>query len=66
LHNRATPVPKDISKKKSVNKFLEGMNIFYAGGDMQFASEKTRGRMRLVCFPTFSKAITDNFFTYQS
>jgi DNA polymerase lambda len=49
LREKATLASGEVSKKKSVNKFLEGMNIFYTGGDMQFASEQTRGRMSLVC-----------------
>lgn len=42
-------------RKSSAVKFLEGKNIFYIGGDMQFAGERTRGRMELVChrFPIF-------------
>lgn len=36
--------------KSSVIKFLEGKNIFYVGGDMQYAGERTRGRMELVCY----------------
>lgn len=49
LREKAALAPVVISKKKPVNKFLEGMNIFYTGGDMHFASEQTRGRMDLVC-----------------
>jgi hypothetical protein len=49
LCERITLAPEKVSKKKSVNKFLEGMSIFYTGGDMKFASERTRGRMDLVC-----------------
>lgn len=30
------------------HKFLHGLNIFYTGGDMTYASERTRGRMDLV------------------
>jgi DNA polymerase lambda len=37
-------------RKSSVIKFLEGKNIFYIGGDMQYAGERTRGRMELVCY----------------
>ncbi|KNZ71918.1 DNA polymerase lambda [Termitomyces sp. J132] len=29
-------------------KFLHGMNLFYTGGDMTYASERTRGRMDLI------------------
>jgi DNA polymerase lambda len=36
-------------RKSSVIKFLEGKKIFYIGGDMQYAGERTRGRMELVC-----------------
>jgi hypothetical protein len=49
LRERVALAPKKVPKKKSVNKFLEGMSIFYTGGDMKFASERTRGRMDLVC-----------------
>lgn len=35
--------------KRSAFKFLEGMSIFYVGGDMTYASERTRGRMDCVC-----------------
>lgn len=49
LRERAALAPQGASKKKPVKKFLEGMSIFYIGGDMQFASEQTRGRMNLVC-----------------
>lgn len=38
-----------VKRKTSTIKFLEGKNIFYIGGDMQFAGERTRGRMELVC-----------------
>ena len=48
LREKATLAPRG-APKKSVNRFLEGMGIFYIGGDMQFASEQTRGRMNLVC-----------------
>ncbi|KAF8651065.1 hypothetical protein AX16_004928 [Volvariella volvacea WC 439] len=36
--------------KKGLNavKFLEGMNIVYIGGDMNFASQRTRKRMDLI------------------
>jgi DNA polymerase lambda len=38
------------NKPKNPNtQFLEGKFIFYIGGDMQFASERTRKRMDLVC-----------------
>jgi hypothetical protein len=60
LREKATLAPKDISKKKSINKFLQGLNIFYAGGDMKFASEQTRGRMRFVCSLIISEAIIDH------
>jgi DNA polymerase lambda len=50
LREKATLAPRG-APKKSVNRFLEGMRIFYIGGDMQFASEQTRGRMSLVCSP---------------
>jgi len=35
-------------RKTPIVKFLEGKNIFYAGGDMKYASETTRGRMDIV------------------
>ena len=35
-------------QKIPIVKFLEGKNIFYAGGDMKYASETTRGRMNIV------------------
>lgn len=35
-------------RKSSTVKFLEGFNIFYTGGDMKYASERTRGRMDIV------------------
>lgn len=38
-----------VKRKNSAIKFLEGKNIFYIGGDMHFAGERTRGRMDLVC-----------------
>jgi DNA polymerase lambda len=34
--------------KKSSSLFLEGKCIFYIGGDMHYAGERTRGRMDLV------------------
>lgn len=34
--------------KNPAIKFLEGKTIFYIGGDMKFAGERTRGRMALV------------------
>ena len=33
----------------SMVQFLEGKCIFYIGGDMQYAGERTRKRMELVC-----------------
>jgi len=51
---REKMTPRGVSRKKSGSKFLEGMNIVYTGGDMQFASEQTRGRMDLVCSSAIS------------
>jgi len=39
-----TNTPRD-----SIVQFLEGKRIFYIGGDMQYAGERTRKRMELVC-----------------
>ena len=33
----------------SIVQFLEGKGIFYIGGDMQYAGERTRKRMDIVC-----------------
>lgn len=58
-----------VTKRKTVNKFLQGMNIFYTGGDMQFASEQTRGRMNLVVkyggnlFPTYDASLVTHIIT---
>ncbi|KAG5638696.1 hypothetical protein H0H81_010921 [Sphagnurus paluster] len=39
---------KDPSKALSASNFLTGKVIFYTGGDMQYASERTRGRMDII------------------
>ena len=37
-----------VAAKSDKPKCLSGTTIFYAGGDMQYASERTRGRMDIV------------------
>ncbi|KAF7760039.1 hypothetical protein Agabi119p4_11734 [Agaricus bisporus var. burnettii] len=55
--------------KSSVIKFLEGKNIFYVGGDMQYAGERTRGRMELILkhggllIPNFDPKIVTHIVT---
>ncbi|XP_006455903.1 hypothetical protein AGABI2DRAFT_227537 [Agaricus bisporus var. bisporus H97] len=55
--------------KSSVIKFLEGKNIFYIGGDMQYAGERTRGRMELILkhgghlIPNFDPKIVTHIVT---
>ncbi|KAJ7658507.1 hypothetical protein B0H17DRAFT_1096959 [Mycena rosella] len=56
--------PPDPSEKpRRVRQFLKGKNIFYTGGDMTWASEGTKGRMRLMAkhganlFPVFDPAL---------
>ncbi|KAF5376697.1 hypothetical protein D9615_007866 [Tricholomella constricta] len=39
---------KNPDKQPSPFKFLSDKVIFYTGGDMQFASERTRGRMDII------------------
>ncbi|KAF8970645.1 hypothetical protein BDZ97DRAFT_1790287 [Flammula alnicola] len=56
-------------KKTSSFKFLEGKNIFYAGGDMRNASATTRGRMDLIVkyggnlVPEFDANVTTHIIT---
>jgi hypothetical protein len=38
--------------KASASQFLQGYNVFYTGGERQYASETTRSRMQLVRFVT--------------
>ncbi|KAG6879314.1 hypothetical protein C0992_003641 [Termitomyces sp. T32_za158] len=51
------------------HKFLHGMNIFYTGGDMTYASERTRGRMSLIVrhggtlLPRYDPSITTHIVT---
>ncbi|KAG6849013.1 hypothetical protein H0H93_011996 [Arthromyces matolae] len=51
------------------SKFLNGMNVFYAGGDMTYASERTRGRMDLIArhggnlLPKYDEATTTHIIT---
>ncbi|KAG6852852.1 hypothetical protein C0991_008573 [Blastosporella zonata] len=51
------------------SKFLHGMNIFYTGGDMTYASERTRGRMDLIVkhgatlLPRYDPVITTHIVT---
>jgi len=39
--------------KKRKSDYLRGKRIFYVGGDMQYASSNTRGRMDYVSLPCF-------------
>lgn len=39
--------------KKRKSDYLRGKRILYVGGDMQYASTQTRGRMDYVSFPCF-------------
>jgi hypothetical protein len=39
--------------KKRKSDYLRGKQIFYVGGDMQYASSNTRGRMDYVSLPCF-------------
>ncbi|KXN90758.1 DNA polymerase lambda [Leucoagaricus sp. SymC.cos] len=65
-----------LEKASSANKaknpnaqFLEGKNIFYIGGDMRFAGERTRGRMDLIMkhggnlIPTYDSTIVTHIVT---
>ncbi|KAF9458134.1 hypothetical protein BDZ94DRAFT_1201680 [Collybia nuda] len=45
LEKRPEP---EKSSKRSPFKFLQGTSIFYVGGDMTYASERTRGRMDCI------------------
>ncbi|KAG6826943.1 hypothetical protein H0H92_013820 [Tricholoma furcatifolium] len=45
---RAKMEGKDHNAPVPNSKFLHGMNIFYTGGDMNYASERTRGRMDII------------------
>ncbi|KAG6844101.1 hypothetical protein H0H87_009776 [Tephrocybe sp. NHM501043] len=51
------------------SKFLHGMNIFYTGGDMIYASERTRGRMDLLVkhganlLPRYDPSVTTHIIT---
>ncbi|KAF9446855.1 hypothetical protein P691DRAFT_732480 [Macrolepiota fuliginosa MF-IS2] len=66
LLNKAMTAGK---RKSSAIKFLEGKNIFYIGGDMQFAGERTRGRMELIVkhggnlIPAYDPAIVTHIVT---
>ena len=42
------------SGKKRKSDYLRDKRIMYVGGDMQYASAKTRGRMDYVSFPCFT------------
>jgi hypothetical protein len=41
-------LPADKKPSQGVFKYLKGKKIFYIGGDMQYAGERTRGRMDYV------------------
>ncbi|KAG6884445.1 hypothetical protein C0993_011047, partial [Termitomyces sp. T159_Od127] len=51
------------------HRFLHGMNVFYTGGDMTYASERTRGRMDLIVrhggtlLPRYDPSITTHIVT---
>ncbi|KAJ7735899.1 hypothetical protein B0H16DRAFT_124593 [Mycena metata] len=63
--------PPDPSAKRR-QQFLKGMNIFYTGGDMTWASDATRGRMDLIVqhggnlFPVFDPALVTHIISETS
>jgi hypothetical protein len=48
--NETEELPDTAKPRRNDKLFLKGKNIFYTGGDMTWASEKTMGRMDLVSF----------------
>ncbi|KAK2460439.1 hypothetical protein APHAL10511_007604 [Amanita phalloides] len=68
LMNRARSEPAGVASRKYV-QFLAGKNIFYTGGDMHFATERTRSRMGLILryggylVPKFDPALVTHIVT---
>lgn len=52
LMNEAQSELQGTARKKYV-QFLAGKNIFYTGGDMRYATERTQGRMEIVSIYPF-------------
>ncbi|KAJ7832829.1 hypothetical protein B0H13DRAFT_236665 [Mycena leptocephala] len=46
--NETEELPDTAKPRRNDKLFLKGKNIFYTGGDMTWASEKTMGRMDLI------------------
>ncbi|KAF7373640.1 DNA polymerase lambda [Mycena sanguinolenta] len=67
-------VPPDpaAQPKRKVHQFLKGKNIFYTGGDMTWASEKTMACMRLIMkhggtlFPRFDSSLVTHVISEAS
>ncbi|KAJ7270618.1 hypothetical protein B0H12DRAFT_1208638 [Mycena haematopus] len=73
LNDESRKPPDPAAKpRRKVDQFLKGKNIFYAGGDMTWASETTMGRMRLIVkhggnlFPHFDSSLVTHIISEAS
>ncbi|KAG6907586.1 hypothetical protein DXG01_008343, partial [Tephrocybe rancida] len=69
INAKMVGVARDSDAPIPQSKFLHGMNFFYTGGDMTYASERTRGRMDLIVrhggtlLPRYDASITTHIVT---